>query len=72
LIEEEHIITTTFVSIEIERLKIPTDSSVSRIAKQTLKNRILSRDKSRGSAQHLSAEESATKKSTLTNLPRRP
>jgi hypothetical protein len=69
LIEEEHVIAATFVSVEIEGLKIPTESSVRCIAKQTLKNRILSRHKSYGWTQHLSARESAAKESTLTDLP---
>jgi hypothetical protein len=72
LIEEEHVVTSAFVSVEIEGLEIPTDSSVSRIAKQTLKNRILSCDKSCGCAQHLGAQESAAKEPTLTDLPRCP
>jgi hypothetical protein len=70
LIEEEYVIAATFVSVEIEGLKIPTGSSVSRIAKETLKNRILSRNKARGGAQHLSAREAASKESRLTDLPR--
>jgi hypothetical protein len=71
LIEEKHIISAALVSIEMEIMKIPTDSTVSRIANQRLKDRILSRNKSRGCVQHLSARESATKESTLTDLPRR-
>jgi len=72
LIEEEHIISAALVAVEVKRLKSPTDSAISRLANQRLKNRILSRDKPCGRAQHLSAEESAAKKPTLTDLPRCP
>jgi len=70
LIEEKHIISAALVAIEMEIMKIPTDSTVSRIANQRFKDRILSRNKSRRCVQHLSAGESATKESTLTDLPR--
>jgi hypothetical protein len=72
LIKKEHVIAAALVSIEIEVLKSPTDSAISRLANQRLKNRILSRNESRGRTQHLSARESAAKESTLTDLPRRP
>jgi hypothetical protein len=71
LIEEKHIITAALVSVEIEGLEVPTDATVSRIAKETLKNRILSRNKPSGRTQHLSAQESAAEESTLADLPRR-
>jgi len=48
LIEEKHIITAALVSVEIEGLEVPTDATISRIAKQTLKNRIPSRNKPNG------------------------
>jgi hypothetical protein len=69
LIEEKHIISAALVPVEIEVLESPTDSAISRLANQRLKNRILPRDKSCGRAQHLSARESAAEESTLTDLP---
>jgi hypothetical protein len=70
LIEEKHVISATLVSVEVKGLKSPTGAAIGSGSDQRLENRILSRDKSSGRAQHLSARETATKESTLTDLPR--
>jgi hypothetical protein len=71
LIEEKHIISAALVSVEIEGLKSPTGAAIRGSANERLKNRILSRNKSCGCAQHLGAQESAAEESTLADLPRR-
>jgi hypothetical protein len=72
LVEEEHVITAAFVSVEIEILKGPTDSSISCVANQRLEDGILSGNKPVGCAQHLCAQKATAEKSTLSDLPRSP
>jgi len=70
LIEKKHIISAALVAVEIEGLKSPTGAAIRGSANQRLKDRILSRKEPSGRTQHLSAEESTAKESTLTDLPR--
>jgi hypothetical protein len=71
LVEEEHVITAAFVSVEIETLKSPTDSPVSCVANQRLEDGILSGNKPGGCAQHVCAQKATAEESTLSDPPRR-